>query len=159
MAGKKKFESEAAMQSVFSSWLRGGEGLDWLRAAGLNSAGFELKHVRCRGRKRCTSDRCFSRLAIGDHETAQWRALERAHDAQGLVHKISDSGIGYKPFDCFVLALAGAFFVVGFSCPMARAVRVYAITSVLWGLEVEGQASVTEGEMMALGRALDLAGR
>lgn len=154
------------MQADFSPWSVSGEGLDWIAgmipaSAGNIAAAFELKHVRCEGRKgpraACTPTRCAGRLAIGEHEEMQADALRYAAGLgakrQAKAHKISDMSAGYKPFDCFVLGRGTlARFVIGWSCGLSRAARVYSV-----GFEdverwrASGVASVTEKMAAAVG--------
>ncbi len=164
-----KWRDEAGMQTDFSPWSVSGAGLDWI--AGMNpasvgniAAAFELKHVRCEGRKgkraACTPTRCAGRLAVGEHEEMQADALRYAagrgtnRGAKG--HKISDMSAGYKPFDCFVLGRGTlARFVIGWSCGLSRGARVYAV-----GFErmeewrALGVASVTEEMAIKAGERL-----
>ena len=49
---------------------------------------------------------------VPDHQIMALKKSSKLGD--GLVHKISDSAIGFKPFDCFILKEALAYLVVGF---------------------------------------------
>jgi len=83
------------MQSKFTRWIREG----WNDG----SAGFELKL----GKGHSVP---FSN--IPEHQVKA--LMDAGTGGDGMVHKISDSAIGYLPFDCFVLRDAGAWFVFGF---------------------------------------------
>lgn len=165
-----KWRDEADMQTDWSPWSVSGEGLDWIAAHGGGKApdgsatiagAFELKHVRCEGRKgprvACTGARCASRLEIGEHEEMQADALRYAaglgskRGAKG--HKISDMSAGYKPFDCFVLGRGTlARFVMGWSCGIGRGARVYAVSfEDMEQWRASGVASVTEEMAAAIG--------
>ena len=113
--------SEAQMQSKFTRWARS----CWQGG----SAGFELKVSK--------NDRIpFSHLA--EHQVKALLDCGQIKNTTNknttpscLVYKISDSAIGYKPFDCFVLQGSGAFFVFGFyggkECWMVDVKRVVGI--------------------------------
>jgi hypothetical protein len=52
----------------------------------------------------------------------------RRVEYSSLVYKISDSAIGWKPFDCFVMDGVPGYFVVGWRCGRGGVgVRVYAV--------------------------------
>lgn len=87
--------TEAKLQTKFTKWLK----TDWKMGA----AAFELKVSR--------GDR-LAYSAIPDHQMV---ALRDSGGAKGMVHKISDSAIGYKPFDCFILQDVMTFYVIGFN--------------------------------------------
>lgn len=84
--------TEAQVQSRFTKAVKGGA------LAGLGSCAFELKVAGRSGRV------AYSQLA--EH---QLLALVQAGSEVGLVHKISDSAIGYKPCDGVYLVRASGY--------------------------------------------------
>lgn len=67
-------------------------------------------------------DVCRRRLGASRVSEGQIEALERVSGglkSGGLAYKISDSSLGYKPFDCFLLS-GGAWVVVGWRCRGSR---------------------------------------
>lgn len=160
--------SEAGLQVLFTRWLRKSGGL-LLGSAGAGA--FELKLVRCDGRggKCADNGHCLTRLAASRVSEGQEDALTRAAGLRGspLVHKISDSAVGYKPFDCFVMTNIPAFVVIGWRCAGLGRPRVYALPVDDWldwrarmpfvrGREVVKRPGLREKEAMAIGVAVTL---
>lgn len=161
------------MQSRFTRWLR-------TNGPRLGSAAFELKAVSCDGKierghgKTCGPLECRSRLSASRLSEGQEEALCRvagtaydsaggfrngrlicASEETGLAYKISDSAVGYKPFDCFYLYRVPAFVVVGWDCG-SRPLRTYMVDIRAW-LEWRGdrkRAGMGEGEAQRLGEAI-----
>lgn len=153
----RAFASEAEMQTWFTGFLRSIEGRRILNGGG--AAAFELKLVRCSGDRKkeregqttghagnpvagnvkrrnargiCGVWGCSRRLACSKVEAGQEAALLRAGGwGLPLAYKISDSGAGYKPFDCFVMSGVRAYLVIGWSCSGTGAERPEACGSEL----------------------------
>lgn len=90
--------------------------------------GAEVKAVVCKRRKGCTGE-CKSNLGFSKIEAGQWQALKRVRgDGKPLAYKISDSGIGYKPFDMVVMWKVPGVFIFVWSCTGVS--RYYLIDSV-----------------------------
>lgn len=117
MAGIMGWKKESDLQGDFTRWIRG-TGSEGFRSSIFHgktggAAAFELKLVR--------GVRSGS-LAYGALEEGQRDALLRVVGVRTapngvvtpLAYKISDSGIGYKPFDCFVMQGCVAGVVVGY---------------------------------------------
>lgn len=89
-------KNEAAFQIRFKHWLE--------KNPPETSTGYELKYEK---------NLTFNFAAWVKKAPHQLRSLLRSQDSM-LYHKISDSGIGTKPFDCFVLAGADSWLVIYF---------------------------------------------
>jgi hypothetical protein len=129
--------TEANFQSLFTKWAKKNVHL---------SAAFELKICK---------QRSLPYNRVEEHQVA---ALYKAKHVT-LFHKISDMGLGYKPFDCFALAGAEAYVVIMFYRPGHRRF-CYAIDIDRW---IEHQVnskrkSITELEAKKIGRTIDLKG-
>lgn len=124
-----KWNSEKEMQGWFSSRLKAGD------VGGLSGGcAFELKLVK--GKDTLANSR------VADHQVLE---LLRAAGVivagrSGVVHKISDSSIGYKPFDCFYLGEGcSGYLVVGFVEDDGSVRGVYMVDVVDWWGEVRGE--------------------
>lgn len=127
--------NEAQFQSMFTRHLR--QYAD-------ESAAYELKISK-------TNRLPFS--AVKEHQEV---ALLRAKHGT-LVHKISDMGIGYKPFDCFTLCGSAAYVVVMFYKQKARRV-CYLIDIDDWMSfkKTHTRKSLTEQDARGLGKEITL---
>ena len=98
---------EKELQTRFTKWLKSRDAKSFFDSVGLGAVAFELK---------ISHTHTLARSSIKEHQVL---ALAMAAGLDGfdvpLVHKISDSAIGYKPFDCVVLFHTAAFLVVGFN--------------------------------------------
>lgn len=102
-----QWKREKDLQGWFTRWIsQGCRGLGLRGGAGGNEcpiggAAFELKLLRGK------------RLRFSQIAPHQWEALRRVEGEEGLTYKISDSAIGWKPFDCFYIALGYSGLVIG----------------------------------------------
>lgn len=144
----KHWRTESELQRDFTRWLRS-PGSEEFRSSclrGVGAGAFELKLVRPGAKGRAAL--AYSALEEGQRD-ALLKAVGSKHDSYGavvpLAYKISDSGIGYKPFDCFVMQGCAAGVVVGY----AKGCRDAA------GASVAGQAwyvGIEELEVLRAGR-------
>ena len=109
--------TETKLQTKFTAWMKSGRGFDWIHAKGHSACAFELKLAKG-FRLPFSKVPDHQEIALlgssgrrDTHNLTRWASLP---DNSGLFHKISDSAIGYKPFDCFALRGAGAYIVIGF---------------------------------------------
>lgn len=161
------------MQTRFTRWMReNGERI--------GSAAFELKMVSCPGRKAmggragCAPSACRERLPASRLSEGQQEALSRVagiqaippsffpnraimgHSADsagsGLMYKISDSAIGYKPFDCFYMRNLPAYVVIGWQCG-SRPLAIYmvAIGALVKWRGNRARAGMGENEALDIG--------
>jgi penicillin-binding protein-related factor A (putative recombinase) len=129
--------TEADFQSIFTKWAK-----KHVHA----STAYELKICK---------EKSLPYRNIEEHQTASLYMAKH----QTLFHKISDMGVGYKPFDCFALSGAEAYIVIMFYKPGHRR-YCYAIDIDEW-IEYECQSkrkSITEAEAKAIGTTIDLKG-
>ena len=99
---------EAAFNSLFNRWLR----VEWTQS---EPAAFELKR---------TIKESLPFSALAEH---QKQSLCNVEDA-GLIYKIPDDSISYKPFDCFYLKGRG-YVVVSFG---AKIDEFFIIPIMVW---------------------------
>jgi penicillin-binding protein-related factor A (putative recombinase) len=109
------WKNEKEFQGAFTKFVKSEIGGRWIREASNNygvvkdnhttAIAFELKVVR---------EKAKGRFRLSQVEGHQWDALQRVSCEEGLMYKISDSGIGYKPFDCFYIALGSSKIVIGY---------------------------------------------
>ena len=93
--------TEAKMQTKFTRWLRD----NWDDGAGA----FELKV----GKGNVVAFSC-----VPEHQILSLmrvRGIERLGLVEAMVHKLSDSAIGFLPFDCFAMVNCEAYLVLGFN--------------------------------------------
>lgn len=153
------FKDEAEMQSAFSRFMDRG-GWPWV----VGAANFELKHVRCRGTRRCGvgGGGCASRLDIGAHEASQATELLRASGLGDgcVVYKLPDDSRGKKPWDCSVWRGVSGWFLVGWSCAAVGEVELWLVEAMelaRWlaagnrGLRTTDCAGACEGVRVRLG--------
>lgn len=83
---------------------------------------FELKVVRCPSKIDCTASQCATRFRYKQLQSHQVDALSRASTGLPipLVYKISDSSIGYKPFDGFYATDTPAYLIISWLCPKKK---------------------------------------
>ena len=112
-------KTEAELQTLFTRWLRL-NGCTLVEVAGA----FELKLVKCAkgggAQKNTCGLACSTRLSVSKVEEGQEVALAASAGLLGpqggLAYKISDSGIGAKPYDCFYMNGVKAYLVIGWVC-------------------------------------------
>lgn len=98
--------NEAELQTRFTKWLKGDEGKAFLfEGGGAGAAAFELKY---------TAGVALALNEFAEHQIQALSSVEGLDGTGTMVHKISDSAIGYKPFDCFAMAHAPGYGVIGF---------------------------------------------
>lgn len=105
--------SEAEAQGFITRIFRDPLELKRLGLWGYGGCGVEVKATVCK-RKDCGAGMCKSGLGFSKIEAGQWQALKRTRgEGIPLAYKISDSGIGYKPYDMVALwGLPGLFIFV-----------------------------------------------
>ena len=118
-------------------------GIKWISDRG-GCMAFELKMVKLKS------------LAFSSVPEHQEQALMKARGLTGvpLVHKISDSALGYLPFDCFTLYGAGAYLVIGYL--RFDGLTVVAIKIEDWITEKYGYDGVLKRGSLSFERALEL---
>lgn len=114
---------EAKFQILFKHWLQ----VHWTGG----SAAFELK--------RTLKDSFY----IPNLATHQKTALTQASTGM-LYHKISDSGIGQKPFDAFVLKASEAYVVIAFGEKLRD---FYLIPIDVWNKKIINQTSIKKEDV------------
>jgi len=103
------WRSETELQSAFTPLVKTDDGRRWLKSLGGSSGfAFELKLVCMASQDRAGRFR-WSQLSGGQVE-----ALNDAAGAKGLIYKISDSSLGWIPFDCLVLLNSFSSIIIGF---------------------------------------------
>lgn len=121
---------ESNFQSLFTKWLK-------LNAD--ESAAYELKITK-------TGTIPFSRIA--EHQITS--LLKAKHGI--LVHKISDSAIGFLPFDTFTLVHSAAYLVVMFYKPrMQKVCYAIDIDDLIKLKDTPGKRSISEEDARDLG--------
>lgn len=108
----------------------------WAKHNVHTSTAFELKLVH--------SDR-MPLSVIADH---QWICLKNAK-SRNMVYKIPDVGMAQKPFDCFVLAGASAYFVIMFYKRGQKGFFLIDV-DVLFSYMETGHRSITEADARSL---------
>lgn len=124
-----KWKDEKDMQSWFSSWLRD-SGADFFDGG----VAFELKLVK--------GGDTLANSRLSDHQVLELlrAAGVKVAGLDVVVYKISDSSIGYKPFDCFYLGAGSrGVIVVGFVEGDGEVRSVYMCNVVDWFEEVRGE--------------------
>jgi penicillin-binding protein-related factor A (putative recombinase) len=122
---------ESNFQSLFSKWVKD----NWR-----SSAAFELKITK-------TNTLPFSRI-----EEHQLVSLSKAKHAI-LYHKISDSAIGFKPFDCFTLYNSEAYLVIMYYKPRAKKQFYMIDIDVLENfMQIKSNHSISEQNAKELGQ-------
>lgn len=116
-------KDEAKFQILFKHWVQA----KWQGG----SASFELKRS------------LTNRFYIPDLAPHQEQALLQAKTGT-LYHKISDSGIGQKPFDCFILQKSESYVVIAFE---NRVKEFYLIPILIWVKNTVEKTSVTDTEL------------
>ncbi len=124
-----RISSEADAQGAVTRFLRSAEGAEWARE---NAGAFfvcELKVVR-------HGKRGPGKLRLSQVEEHQRAALANAGGTGprglGLIHQISDSALGLKPFDFFYAAGCPAF--LGVCWLLDARGSSWSVTLVPWGL-------------------------
>lgn len=104
---------EADLQKRLTRFLKGRVWKEMMVDLGLDAIGVEVKFSR------------GQTIPYSEIKEGQVVALLHAggSSSRALVHKISDSAIGYKPFDCFVMYGCAAWFIFGYE----NGKKVYAI--------------------------------
>jgi penicillin-binding protein-related factor A (putative recombinase) len=87
-------KSEQKFTTYFQHWLKE-------RVFVKGGVAFEIKHTRGKN--------LFPFSEVKDH---QINALLAVKSVKGLVYKISDSAIGFKPFDCFMMRECESYIVI-----------------------------------------------
>lgn len=96
---------ESELQTKVTRFFKSRRAKELMRDRGWNCVAAELKIAR--------GERIpFS--GIAEHQVMSLLMASGSGGMRPLVHKISDSGVGYKPFDMFVLSDACGWFVLGF---------------------------------------------
>ena len=100
-----RWKKETQMQSWFTRWGGQPDGQKWIQSHGGNIA-YECKLVRAK-------DSTLADSKVPEHQVA---SLLRAAGiwTGGLRHKISDSGIGFKPCDGFIISSGYGALIIGF---------------------------------------------
>ncbi len=95
---------EKEFQSKVTRYLKSKQAWDWMASRKYDALALELKVTKGK------------RLALSKVEEHQVLSLMKARGIieSNLVHKISDSALGFKPVDCLVLRKVPAFLLVGF---------------------------------------------
>lgn len=156
---------EKELQSRFTRWMRSGRGFEWMQSLGWQACAFELKLVH--------GDKLQFSKVPQHQEIALMRARgvfypEKVEEGlntgdsgfvdgewNGLTHKISDSGIGYKPFDCFAMWGCGAYFVIGYLTEGGLSVYAISIVDYMkYKISRNGRGSFKIKIMEELGHAL-----
>jgi len=133
------FRNEADFQSWFSRWLRSVEGFRYVRERG-GAVAYELKLAKRRGDLAREARLPFS--AVAEHQVvslmraAGWRGFEVMN------HKISDSAVGFKPFDGVAMCGGAGELVICF-----EGEGVFSVPVIEWWGEVtaQGRGSVGAG--------------
>jgi hypothetical protein len=120
--------NEAAFQTEFSKWAK--------HNVHTNTA-CELKLVK--------GDR-MPLSVIAEH---QWICLKQAK-SRNLVHKISDMSMTQKPFDCFILSGAEAYFVLMFYQKRGDNEFYMIDVDTLFRFMEEGHRSLTKAEASSM---------
>lgn len=121
--------TEAKFQTQFTRWAK-----HYFKR---HTAAFELKLVK-------ETSMPFS--AIRPH---QWECLSNVKKSN-LVHKIADVGIAPKPFDCFVLAKAEAYFAIMFYKRGVKTFYLIDIDQMIKFRDTCNKKSITEREAHAI---------
>ena len=126
---------EKNMQSLFTKWLKNN---------GKESAAYELKITH-------TNTLPFSKIA--PHQYTELLKVRMGVQ----VHKISDSAIGYKPYDCYSLYRSPAYLVVMFYKPrQKKKAYLIDILDLLEIKETPGKKSLREEDCIKYGKEIIL---
>jgi len=173
MALNLNMKTEAQFQTQFNAWLKSPHGYAWRLRTRVWTAAFELKLVVCKTPDRCAKvssyargygqraqEECATPLPHSKVSEGQVEALERVASRPGatepLAYKISDMGMGYKPFDSFVMQGVPAFIVVAWQCGQHMPSRAYGIPISEWTrrLKRKARGSLSEAEAREVGDRL-----
>ena len=140
---------ESDFQSKFGAWLKSERGSKTLALFGSSGVAMELKLS--------PEGRALPFKALAEH---QEEALVRASEGT-LYHKISDMGLGIKPFDCFVIRRGVGLVVAGWYS--RGSLRAYLISIEAWKAERErcldgGGKSLKEARASEIGEKVILLG-
>lgn len=117
----------------------------WLKAKWPLSGAFELKLCK-------TKSLAYS--AVKDHQIAA--LLSANSKGRGLYYKISDSGIGYKPFDAFILRETPAYVVIQFWRPGVKTFYMIPVTNFVTSKANSLRKSLTEADCARIGVRCEL---
>lgn len=158
-----QLRSEAEAQGFITRAFRKPEFLVAIGLWEFGAACVEAKCVACNGkcRKKQTGGRegiCGTRLAFSKIEEGQRTACRRAKgEGVPLVHKISDSGIGYKPVDMVAMWRVWAGFCFVWSCE--EVCRAYLVETDAMEAFIEarkGRGSISEEEAGEIGKRFEI---
>ena len=131
---------EKNMQSLVTRWAKD----NWRKEMGDKSALIELKITK-------TKTLPFSKIA-----PHQYTSLLKAKTGT-LVHKLSDSAIGFLPADMFVLARSSAYLCVMFYVPRKpKIIYLLDILDLLQLKEIPKKRSLRESDCIEFGKAITL---
>lgn len=122
--------NEALFQTLFTKWLK---------ANATKSGAYELKF---------TKGKTLPFSKIPEHQVTSLR--KAAYGA--LVHKISDSAIGFKPLDCMVVSHGEAWLAVMFDKPgRRRYCYLLDVVAVEMFFKIPKKRSITEQDCLTNG--------
>jgi len=127
---KNVFRNEADLQSWFTRWLGTEEGFWYVKNRG-GAVAYEMKLAKRKDLKKAAT---LPDSAVKEHQVlnllraAGWRGREV------MRHKISDSAIGFKPFDAVAMCEAAGELVVCF-----EGEGVFSVPILEWWKETRGR--------------------
>ena len=97
---------ESKLQGKLTSFLKGEGGARWMDSHGMVALLYEVKACG-------TSEGRIPFSGVADHQMLALMHGAGLRGARAMAHKISDSAIGYKPCDGFVMRRADAWLILG----------------------------------------------
>ena len=134
---------------------------DFLKSMGLwdfGAACVEAKCVACNRKCGEAGKVCGTRLAFSKIEAGQRTACKRAKgEGVPLVHKISDSAVGYKPVDMVAMWRAWAGFCFVWSCEgVARGYLIHSDAVEAFIEARKGRGSISEEDAGRMGTRFEI---